>query len=187
MAPRILPDAEFLRQIFSYDPDTGEVRHRHRPDHHFLNPSRAKARNSRCAGKIATSTQGKTGYLTVQIGAKNYLAHRVIYKIVYDVEPPAVLDHINGNKKDNRIANLRAATKSTNGYNRHAPTSNKSGHKGVIFDRRYGTYYATCTVNKKQHYIGAFKTLSDAASAYEAYAKSAHGEFFRKSRQQHPA
>lgn len=81
------------------------------------------------AGSVAGSTS-TTSYMQVSINNKIYLLHRIVYAWHYGDVPP-VLDHVNGDKTDNRVENLRPATMTQNAMNRKTPTTNTSGVKGV--------------------------------------------------------
>ena len=87
------------------------------------------------------------------------------------------VDHVNGNKLDNRVKNLRVATKSQNQYNRGKPKSNTSGFKGVSWYAPGNSWRAKITVNKKYINLGSYKCPIEASEAYLAAAQKYHGEF----------
>lgn len=89
------------------------------------------------------------------------------------------VDHINGNKLDNRKANLRICTIAENSRNVGLRKDNKTGHKGVFYSSGHKAYKATIRVNKKQIYLGCFKDINKAIAAYQAAAVKYHGEFAR--------
>ena len=111
-------------------------------------------------GSIAGSPHG-SGYLRVTINYKNYLLHRLAWFYVYK-EWPNVIDHINGDRKDNRIDNLRSTTHRINSFNRH----NYKGFKGVHWCNRSKRYIAKIQDGKYKTYIGAFKCPIEAENAY---------------------
>ena len=78
------------------------------------------------------------GYKVGSVFSKRLLAHRVAWAIYYGVWPEDCIDHINGDRSDNRISNLRDANKSTNGMNRGPQRNNSSGMKGIYFDQSRG-------------------------------------------------
>lgn len=78
---------------------------------------------------------------------------------------------------NNRIENLRAATKVQNAQNSKVPVTNKSGVKGVCREKRYGGWRVTVRVDGKQKHIGIFRSLEEAEHAYDAFTKVVHGEF----------
>jgi hypothetical protein len=116
--------------------------------------------------------------LTLQINGKK--KHFPIHKLIGDnfipnPESKRCLDHINGDRLDNRIENLRWATNSENMWNRKT-TFSESGYKGVSLTN-CGKYRALITCHKKTHYLGIYKTAKEAHEAYCEAAKKLHGEF----------
>lgn len=87
------------------------------------------------------------------------------------------IDHINGNRLDNRIENLRFATRSQNKMNAKVYKNNKLGLKGVHFVEKTHKFRASITLNKKKSMLGTFKTKEEAARAYDKKAKELFGEF----------
>jgi hypothetical protein len=110
----------------------------------------------------------------------NYVAHRIVWKMVTGKEPPPNIDHKNGDGYDNSWANLRVADQTKQNWNRRIPKSNASGHKGV--SRDHNSWKATISVNKKPRHLGCFSSADDAAAAYNAAARELHGEFYREAR-----
>ena len=96
---------------------------------------------------------------------------------MYGNEPVPYIDHINGDKLDNRIENLRAATHSQNCMNRCQRSDNKSGVKGVRLKK--GKWYGSIVLNGKTHSAGYFTEKEDAAAAVDKLRKELHGEFAR--------
>jgi hypothetical protein len=121
----------------------------------------------------------KTGYRHITWRGKVHKAHRLIFMLHYGYLPPEV-DHINGNRADNRIENLRSATRSENQCNRNALASNTSGYPGVSWHKASKAWLVRVMKNGKSHLIGYFKDLdlaglvaTEARSLYHgAYAKS---------------
>jgi hypothetical protein len=93
--------------------------------------------------------------------------------------PPDQIDHINCDKTDNRLCNLRLATHQQNMMNRRGSRNSAIGVKGVTFNRRKGRYVAQLTVGGKAVLRKQFKTIDEAAAAYAAAARQYHGEFAR--------
>lgn len=116
------------------------------------------------------------GYRLVYIKGRCYRTHRLIYLLEYGYLPEFI-DHINQDRLDNRITNLRASTKSQNLYNRGATTKNTSGYKGVVYCKQTGKWRAVIYQNGKRHCLGRYNLKHDAASAYNEAALEYHGEF----------
>ncbi len=97
---------------------------------------------------------------------------RMVYLHRFISEPPPGLhvDHINGDKLDNRRCNLRHCTQSQNQYNRKLDRANKSGYKGVCFDNFAGRWMASIKINKRFKFLGHY---NNPASAHEAYRAAA--------------
>jgi hypothetical protein len=102
-----------------------------------------------------------------------------MHRVILGALPDQGVDHINGNKLDNRKSNLRFATQSQNCFNKGKRPNNTSGYKGVSLDRKRGTYRAVICANRKMFFLGRFKTGVEAAEAYNEAAKRLHGEFAR--------
>lgn len=126
---------------------------------------------SKWATKIGkpTGTIDSSGHVQIKIDGRLYLAHRLAWLYMYGEWPDLLVDHINGNSKDNRIANLRLATRRQNAHNRHrAQSNNSTGLLGVSFDRTEGKYFAQIIDSGNKKFLGYFK---DGGSAHEAYLK----------------
>lgn len=122
------------------------------------------------AGTVC-SNKGSDGYLRVGINKRRYAVHRVIF-MMHNNFLPQYVDHIDGNKLNNKIENLRPITVSQNQQNRGKTRLNTSGFKGVSLHKRDNLYRARLTVNNKEKIIGYFKNPEDAYNAYcEAAAK----------------
>jgi len=116
-------------------------------------------------------------YKRVEINRRAYLVHRIIYMMHHGYMPQFV-DHVNGNPQDNRIVNLRAASRSDNNRN-SAPKRCASGVKGVSFDNKRGKWKAQLCYEGKQNYLGLYETLEEAAQVVQAAREKYHGEFAR--------
>lgn len=101
--------------------------------------------------------------------------HRLIMNSPKDLQ----IDHINGNRLDNRKENLRVCTKSQNAMNSKLARTNTSGYKGVNWDKRYNKWRARIKLNKKEKHLGFFNNKEDAAKAYNEAAIKYFGEFAR--------
>jgi len=96
---------------------------------------------------------------------------------MYKVWPPSAIDHINGDRDDNRIENLRLANSQQNQANSKVRTNNKSGFKGASLHSLSGLYMSRIMVDGKTKLLGYFKTPEEANVAYTKAAKEAFGEF----------
>jgi len=105
------------------------------------------------------------GYKVINIDGVAYYGHRIAWKIHYKKEPPEHLDHINRDKSDNRISNLRGVTDSQNKQNKGHQKNSKLKLKGIIFEPKRGKYRVTLRQNNKQHHWGRYYNLLDAIEA----------------------
>lgn len=136
-----------------------------------------KPRQSCGFGRILGSLQ-TDGYLQTRINGKSYLLHRLAWLYVYGNFPLNILDHKDTDKKNNKIENLRPSTHSKNQFNRGVATCSKSGAKGVT--KNGNAWRAQARVDGNRYDLGTFKTIEEAAKAYQDFAKANHGEFFKK-------
>lgn len=157
-----------LKQYLSYNKDTGIFT--------WINlTKKSKAKIGNIAG-----SKNNNGYISIKINQKRYVAHRLAWFYVYGVFPKDQLDHINRNKADNRIANLRECNNSQNAQNRTNPIStNKSGYLGVFSNRnsKKNPYAAGIQINNKNYHLGSFSNPLDAHKAYLEAKKKLH-EFY---------
>lgn len=131
-------------------------------------------RNPKNSRSVIGSTAGRVednGYVRVNIAGCRVLAHRLAWAFHNDGFPSAQIDHINGDRADNRISNLRVVTNGQNGQNRRKFSKNRSGLAGVT-QRTRNSFQAVICVDGKSAYLGSFKTAQDAHAAYMK-AKSA--------------
>jgi hypothetical protein len=128
-------------------------------------------RNNKPAG-----TTGNTGYMKVQINKIVYSTHRLVW-VLFNKEIPVnkQIDHINRNRSDNRIENLRLATPSSNALNKPCKISN-TGIRGVSKDRDY--YKVSFTVNGKSIHVGNFKDLNKATKTAKEFYKTIKEQAF---------
>ena len=167
-----LPSAEYLRECFDWDAERGRLTWRARPREHFKS-HRSWALHMRVAGKPA-DTKVVHGYRIVTLNKVGYRAHRIIWKLATG-EDPEVIDHINFDKQDNRLSNLRSCTMHENNFNRQVRVDNRSGFKGVhAFN---GQWRAMIGFNGKSRHIGLFPTPEKAHEAYLQEAERLFGEF----------
>lgn len=115
------------------------------------------------------------GYRRVSLFSKRYLAHRLAWFYVHGVWPKQHIDHINGDKSDNRIENLREADDKLNLENiRVAKVTNKVGMLGVYWHKQNKNWIARIQIDKKTHHIGVFSNPDDAHRAYLVEKRKYH-------------
>lgn len=150
-----------LRAVMSYDPHSGELR--------WLVASKGTK-----AGAIAGFRQSG-GYVSVCVDQERFLAHRLVWFYVHGIWPREQIDHIDRNRKNNAIANLREATPQQNQWNRWSSKATKGTH----FFKRTGKWTAQIVANGRSTHLGYFYSEAAAAAAYNAAAAELHGEFAR--------
>lgn len=153
-----------LRELLHYNPDTGVFR-------------RLVSRRgfNATAGTVA-GWLDKDGYRRIQVDGCRYSAHRLVWFYVHGVFPEKQLDHQNGVRDDNRIANLREATPSQNQAN---SKPKRNGLKGVCWNKRLQKWQANITINGKLICLGRFGSEIQAHEAYCKSAQSVFGDFAR--------
>ncbi|NDC49514.1 MAG: HNH endonuclease [Micrococcales bacterium] len=151
------PTQEYLKAIFEYNPVDGVVR---------WNICRSNMVKGARAGCI-----NKSGYIVVTVDSKTYRLTRLIWIYMFGHIPDDFhVDHINGNKIDNRLCNLRLVTNKQNQENRPAPRNTSSGYRGVTWHKACSKWMARICHHGKRETIGFFETADDAYSAYKQRA-----------------
>lgn len=118
------------------------------------------------AGTIA-GTKHPKGYIRISIDHVDYLAHRLAWIYVNgEIDDDLVIDHINGDRSDNRIENLRMVTGHQNANNRHSPLLSDRGLIGASFHKPSGRWVARIKIDNKDKYLGIFDTSEEAHQAY---------------------
>jgi len=130
----------------------------------FTNQRYCKQWNDRYAGKPAFTAVDRKGYLVGAIFDRNYRSHRIIWKMVYGTDPDQI-DHVDGNRTNNRLKNLRDVSGRQNQLNMGRGKANKSGVVGVCWDKQRKRWTATITVNRKTVNLGRFVDKDDAIAA----------------------
>jgi hypothetical protein len=183
MAKADLPAPELLRKLLDYNPETGAMVWRERDASLMGDDLRRRQWNTRYAGTPALAAHNGTGYCTGRIFGRFARAHQVVYAIYHGEWPGGLIDHINGDKTDNRIANLRIATPSQNCQNIGLRSTNTSGYKGVCRYQKSERWRAQIRRpidgkgGGKKIYLGVFDTAEEAHEAYCRAALEFHGEF----------
>jgi hypothetical protein len=125
----------------------------------------------------------KNGYFYVVLSKNNKKKHYYIHRgvsLAFIPNPNNYLfiDHINRNKTDNRIENLRWCNKSQNSRNMEKHENTSSKYKGVYFHKKSNKWMSCCSINGKRNYIGLFKTEIESAEAYNNFIKNNNSEDF---------
>lgn len=147
-----------LKELMHYDQETGVF-------------TRLVTTNNRGAKAGDTAgSKSKNGYLFVSIGYKKYLLHRLAWLYVHGCWPEKDIDHINGIRTDNRIANLRDVSRSENLQNTRGPRANSSsGLLGVSFDKGRNKWTSQIMLDGKHIHLGRF---DDKEKAHQEYLKA---------------
>lgn len=156
---------QVLRELLTYNPDTGELFWKHRDTKWFPHGRFAKTWNTRFANNKAFTSVDSAGYFRGSVFGDPYLAHRVAWAVYYGAWPSKFIDHIDGNKINNRLDNLRDVTVSDNGKNTKKPHHNTSGCVGVYWHKYRKKWCAFIKVNGKQKHLGIFKDKNSAIAA----------------------
>lgn len=153
-----------LKELLDYNPETGIFT--------WLCNRGMNKRKGKAAG-----SKFLTGYILIKINNIFYCAHRLAWLYVNGHDPKEFIDHINRIKDDNRLCNLREASRVENGYNRKLSINNKSGIKGITWCSHYKKWLARINVNGIRKFIGYFENINDAEISIIESRKKYHGEF----------
>jgi hypothetical protein len=150
-----------IEELFAYDPDLGAITW-------IKSPAKA----------VAGCLDKRNGYWRIKANGKLYAAHRIAWYLHTGEDPGSKdIDHINGNRNDNRACNLRLATRSENMRNTKKRQGGTSNHKGVSWESGRSKWRADIRINGKSRQIGRFDTELEAYAAYCEAAIAHHGEF----------
>lgn len=152
-------DAEHVRSILDYNPETGVFTWK-------VGRRRVKA------GEIAGYTRSD-GYVVLSINQNKCFAHRLAWLLSYGVLPKEI-DHVNRNRADNRISNLRAVAHIENQWNMRPRNGSPSGYMGMCKRKGQNKWSAQISVKYKQKHLGLFNTPEEAAEAYQKAKKEMH-------------
>jgi hypothetical protein len=162
----------YLAECLAYDAETGALTWLARPREHFKTEAAYKYGLVR-AGTRAGGMDKSTGYMVVGLLNRLYYAHRICWALAHG-EWPDVIDHANGDKTDNRAANLRSVSHAENTRNVPLTKANKSGIKGVSFVTREGKWRARIMVDYRDIHCGYWDTMEEAVAARQR-ALAEHG------------
>jgi hypothetical protein len=155
---------ELLQALFRYEPDGRLLR--------------LVTTNPRATALTYSGSPNKAGYLRTRVAGKLYYNHHLVWFLHHGTWPPA-LDHINGDKADNRIENLRICDHTGNMRNALLRRDSTTGIKGIGWRPDKQRYRARIVVDRKEICLGHFKTLEEAKAVMQDARNKYHGEFAR--------
>ena len=143
---------EHLKRLFLYNPESGLF-------------TRLKTTASNAVKGSVAGNRNSRGYVKIKINGREYSAHRLAWLYVYGSFPEAQIDHINQDKSDNRIGNLRKATAPQNQQNVGVRKDNSSGFAGVRWNKQLGKWVANIRVHGIRKHLGCFDDMDAAVQA----------------------
>jgi hypothetical protein len=150
-----------LVELLSYDPTTGG----------FL---WLKATTNRVTPGAPAGAVMNNGYISIGVDGGNFYAHRLAWFYTFGEWPVLHIDHIDRVKTNNALSNLRQVTCAENQHNCKNRRNNKSGVRGVSWDRASGRWLAKICLNRKQMYLGLFDSIGEASAAYRGAQTELH-------------
>ncbi len=160
--------SEFIKEYFSYDPLLGKIFWMKRPAYSRID-----------VGDEAGCVVKTTGRHVVQVKKTMLYVHHVLWFLHYGYWPPEEIDHINNDRTDNDLRNLREATRLENSWNRRAHSKMGKGLKGAYRLKGERRWFGQIVIDGKQTYLGRFDTEEEAHAAYCEAARRHFGEFAR--------
>ncbi len=150
----------------------------------YLVSNFGNVKNSK-TGRVLKSIIQATGYTAVNLNGKTLLIHRLVCKafIPNPCNKPNV-DHIDNNRTNNNVNNLRYVTQQENTFNATISKTNKSGHKGICWHKETKKWNAIITHNYKKYHLGLFENIDDAISTRQKKANELFGDFTHQSEKQ---
>ena len=164
MMMRQIPIA-LLHELIICAPETGELFWKHRDAHHFSETHVWKTWNTRYAHKPALNCINGTGYKAGTVKGVRVPAHRVIWAMTFGAWPSEDIDHINGNRADNRIENLRAVCRQENTKNRAVQNNSTSLVPGVTWAKKNKKWRARITISGNRVDLGLYEDFENAVTA----------------------
>ena len=155
-------EASELRKIFCYNPITGAIKWK-------ISPSSCIK-----AGSVAGTVSKASGYIRIGIRGWNYAAHQLAWAIHYGKWPDMQIDHIDGDRSNNRKSNMRLVTNAENAQNRKPAANSKSGIVGVTWSKASGGWQAKITLNGAEKNLGTYSTKEAAAARYAEEKRRLH-------------
>ncbi|ORM55966.1 hypothetical protein HA41_00600 [Pantoea conspicua] len=164
-----IPTQQYLHEALSYNPNDGLFHWKLRPESHFATKAAASACNNRYAGKLAGRVDKGHGYWLIHIDGVQCRAHRLAWIYMHgDIDPALQIDHLNHNRADNRIENLRLVANEENQKNRTKQRNNNSGVVGVDFYQPLKKWRARINHCGKRVVLGVAETFQEAVAMRRA-------------------
>jgi hypothetical protein len=179
-AALLLPDKIYLLECFDVDLEAGRLTWRPRPLHHFSSERYQRCADTQCSGREAGwprfHPRAARWRWFVRLHGKDCARHRIIFFLAFGLQPPEI-DHRDGDSLNDRVSNLRAADRFTNGTNRRNQLGKISGApKGVTpVGKRWVAQIMTHGIH---YHIGTYDSADAAHQAYCQKAKELHGAFW---------
>lgn len=148
------------KELLSYNEVTGDLYWLPRTEKYIKKESSLKSWNTKYSNKKISVVDGK-GYLQVSIFGKTYRAHRLCWLIYYG-QYPLIIDHLNGDRVDNRIVNLVSVTNQQNHLNQKINSKNTSGVCGVYYNKKNSFWCSQMKFNGKTYHLGSSKNFFEA-------------------------
>ncbi len=158
---------EALTGMLSYDPAKGEFRW-------------VKSDRPGWVGRVAGHVNRRDGYRAIVLGRRTYRVSRLAWLHETKRWPVGVIDHINGNRSDDRWENLRDVSPAENALNKSLNRNNATGVSGVRWDAERERYVGRLAIDGERKYLGSFETIEEAEAARQAAEVEHYGEFRRE-------
>jgi hypothetical protein len=155
-------EIDLLFSLLKYDKINNTFYWVKRPKELFTGQCRCNSWNTKYAGKIISGKKKISGYPCVRVLGKTYMLHRLVFLFEHQRWPSTHIDHINGDREDYRVENLREATPEINSLNRGINKNNSSGVSGVYWDSGESKWRVQININKKLTPLGRFSNLEEA-------------------------
>ena len=170
----LIPYYELAKNMLEYNPLNGSLT--------WSIDRRGKGRPFK-KGDLAGGVDKKSNYHYISFRidgiSKHLSSHRIAWYITYG-ELPSIIDHIDGDRSNNRIDNLRECNVMQNSFNRDKSYNNKAGYRGVFKRSDSNRWCAQIKYNGVKYHLGSFSSPKEASEAYNKKAKELHGEFYKK-------
>lgn len=154
-----------VRRALDYNPETGSFTWKPRPDSDFASKRAAGSYRTQFEGRPALTCIGVNGYQEGRLKGAGITGHRVAFVLMTGEWPSDQVDHINGNRSDNRWCNLRSASQTVNSRNMAMQSRNTSGRIGIHFDHGRKKWVAQGRAEGRHYNLGRFDTMEAAITA----------------------